>query len=286
MSCACPLQESSDGTDSAASASAVPSDSSESDGGFSVGGDSAAKCGDRRSPKHGLADPVSPASFGMASQGLRAASYDQSFCIASAVAFIFPPCLWLTCVWRRMDVYTVKFTYGFRLAMIAWPMLWLSFLLRRHLPDSRRDSRDGLPRAELLFPVFCYVLVAMVFVAFYGVRQADCPLARRRRGGSWTEQERIGQTSVLGHVTDCTWRVDDWESFRLYVLPPPDRCPIVLKRIVCPGRDGASGNGNALRDKGISEYRERIRSGFIASWTKYALLLASIQPAVFPAWRW
>ena len=243
------------------------------------GVDSVAKCR-RRSLANRDAEPVSPAAFGMASQGLRAASYDRSFCMASAAAFVFPPCLWLSAVWRRMDVYTAKFTYGFRLAMVAWPMLWLSHLLRRHLPDDK-DNVERMPRAEIVFPVFCYVLVALVFVALYGVRQADCPLARRRRGGSWQELSALERMSSSGQSTDGTWRADDWDSFRLFVLPPPDRCPIVLKRVVFPGRDTPNGSTQVL-----SEYRERIPNGFIFSWTKSALLLAAIQPSVFPVWRW
>ncbi|XP_065199382.1 uncharacterized protein LOC135831058 [Sycon ciliatum] len=260
-----------------------------------------------RHPLCQVGDPVSPASFGMASQGLRAANYNSSFCLASAAAFIFPPCLWLSAVWSRMDIYTMKFTFGFRLAMMAWPMIFFAALLTRSASEqvdgsasAGKASQQQSPAApesvihlaEVLFPAYYYVLVSIVFIMFYGLRNADSPLARRRRPLSiWRVH---GSTPVssddpnLVEATCVTWRPDDWDTFRKHVLPPPDQCPIVLKRIVCvvPNSKELTYQAGSSKQHEISEYRERVRSHFVNMWMRKALLIGLLQSLVFPLHRW
>lgn len=256
-----------------------------------------------RHPQCQIGDPVSAASFGMASQGLRAASYDSSFCLASAAAFVFPPCLWLSAIWRRMDIYTLKFTFGFRLAMTAWPMLLLAALLRKNVAPSADneavDSGSGsaipecvVPVGEVLFPAYYYVLVSIVFIVFYGLRHADSPLARRRRPlGIWRVCGSTPMSSDdpnLVEATCVTWRPDDWDAFRKHVLPPPDQCPIVLKRLVCmvPNTKEVTFKPGSPKQHDICEYRERVRDRFVKSWTYRALVLGLLQSLVFPGYRW
>ena len=254
-----------------------------------------------------VGDPVSSAAFGMASQDLRAASYNYSFCLASAAAFVFPPCLYLSAIWQRMNIITLKFSFGFRLAMTAWPMLLLAALLRKNIApasenmallagqgDIRNSTAKGcvVPLAEVLFPAYYYVLVTIVFIVFYGLRHADSPLARRRRPlGVWQVHGSTPVSSDDPRMMEAmcvTWRPDDWDTFRKHVLPLPDQCPIVLKRLVC--MSSTSGEltfkPGSSKQHEISEYRERVRPEFVRMWRLNALCLGLLQSLIFLACRW